>query len=29
MKNSAILIAGKINPTRGTRIAGRNVAVIS
>jgi len=28
MKNSAILIAGKTNPTRGTRIAGKNVAVI-
>ena len=28
MKNNAILIAGKTNPTRGTKIAGKNVAVI-
>lgn len=28
MKNNAILIAGKINPTRGTKIAGKNAAVI-
>jgi hypothetical protein len=28
MKNNAILIAGKTNPTSGTKIAGKNVAVI-
>lgn len=28
MKNNAILIAGNTNPTRGTKIAGKNVAVI-
>ena len=28
MKNSAILIAGNTNPTRGTKIAGKNAAVI-
>jgi hypothetical protein len=28
MKNNAILIAGKTIPTRGTKIAGKNAAVI-
>jgi hypothetical protein len=28
MKNNAMLIAGKTNPTRGTKIAGKNAAVI-
>ena len=28
MKNNAILIAGKTNPTKGTKIAGKNAAVI-
>lgn len=28
MKNNAILKAGKIKPTSGTKIAGKNVAVI-
>jgi hypothetical protein len=28
MKNNAILRAGKTNPTRGTKIAGKNAAVI-
>jgi hypothetical protein len=28
MKNNAILIAGKTSPTRGTKIAGKNAAVI-
>jgi len=28
MKNKAILNAGKTKPTRGTKIAGKNVAVI-
>jgi hypothetical protein len=28
MKNNAILKAGKIRPTRGTKIAGRNDAAI-
>jgi hypothetical protein len=28
MKNNAILIAGNTNPTRGTKIAGKNAAVI-
>ena len=28
IKNNAMLSAGKINPTRGTKIAGKNVAVI-
>ena len=29
MKNSAMLIAGNTKPTRGTKIAGKNAAVIS
>jgi len=28
MKNNAILSAGKTNPTSGTKIAGKNAAVI-
>lgn len=28
MKNNAILSAGKTKPTRGTKIAGKNAAVI-
>ena len=28
MKNNAILIAGNTKPTRGTKIAGKNAAVI-